>query len=100
MVEAVIETIDDRTVGEDRGETAPAGLEHIVLASDVDKALVLSGEAGRRKIFRGRGAADGDSDVTTVLVLQLAIGRGDLPTQVAAAGCRIDDLARLCCARR
>ena len=66
MVEAVVDAIDDRAVGEDRGEAAPAGLEQIVFAAHVEKALVLPGEARRRQILRGGRAAHRDGDVLAV----------------------------------
>ena len=48
MIEAVVDAIDDRPVGEERGEALSAGLDDVVGAADVEIALVLPGEARRR----------------------------------------------------
>ena len=77
VIEAVVDAIDDGAVGEQRGKAAPAGLEQVLLATDVQIALVLTGEARGRQILGGRRAAHGDRHVGAVLLLELAIGGSD-----------------------
>ena len=96
MVEAVVDAIDDGAVGEQRGEAAPAGLEHVVGAADVQKAFMLTGEAGGRQVLGGRRAAHRDRDVVAVLGFEF----GDKPratalAQALGAGGGVDDAARL-----
>ena len=81
MVKAVVDAIDDGAVGEDRGEAAPAGLDHIVFAAHVEKALVLPGEAGGRQIFGGGRTAHGDRDAPPAFLFERAIGSGNLLAQ-------------------
>ena len=62
VIEAVVDAIDDRAVGEDRGEAVAAGLESLLGTADVQEALVLTGEARGRQILGGRRAAHRDGD--------------------------------------
>ena len=99
MIETVVDAIDDRAIGEEGGEALPARLEHIVGAADVEIALVLAGEAGRRQVLGGGRTANGDRDIGAVLGLELAVGGGDRLTHRLAPGRRIDDPPRLGAAR-
>ena len=56
VVEAVMHAVDDRAIGEQRGVAALHGVEQHGLAVDVEKRLLLAGEAGVGQVF-GRGAA-------------------------------------------
>ena len=100
VIEAVVDAIGNRAIGEDRGEAAPAGFEQIVRAPHVEEAFMLARETRGRQIFRRRRTSHGDGDAGPVLLLQLAISRGNLLAQLIAAGCGIDDSARLGCALR
>ena len=95
MIEAVVDAIDDRPVGEERGEALAAGLEDVVVAADVEIALVLTGEARRRQILGGRRTAHRDRDIGAVLRLQPPIGGDDLPPQRVGPGRLVDDLVAL-----
>ena len=81
VIEAVVDPIGDRAVGEDRGEAAAAGLEQCIGAAHVEEAFVLAGEARRGQILRRRGAAHGDGDVRAVVGLQFPIGADGLLPQ-------------------
>src|SRR5579863_4237747 len=93
MVEPVVETIDDCSISEDRGEAASTGLEHIKFATDIDEALVLTGKAGSGQIFRGCRAAHGHRNIAGVLLLEFAVGRGNLLPQRVTSSRLVDDLA-------
>jgi hypothetical protein len=80
MVEAVIDAVDDGSVGEQRGKAPPTGLYHIIGAADVQIAFVLTGEACRRQILGSGGTADGDRDVRPIVAFELAIGLDDCST--------------------
>ena len=60
MIKAVIDTIDDGAVGEQRGEAAAAGLDEGFVTANVEVALVLPGETRLGQILGGCGTADGD----------------------------------------
>ena len=62
MVEALCLTVADRPVGKERGKAAPAGIEKCALPGDIEKGLLLPGEARFGKILRCRAAADRDAD--------------------------------------
>src|ERR1700690_1777435 len=95
MVETIVDPINDRAVGKNRGEAPAASLEQPLLPTNVEEAFMLPGETGGRKVFRRRRTTDRNGDIFAVFRLELAIGGGDLCAQAVAAGCRIDDLARL-----
>src|SRR5271169_4450376 len=86
MVETVVDTIDDGAVGKDRGETAATGLEQIGLAAHIQKALVLSGKAGRRQVFCGRRTAHRNRDTGAAFFFESAIGCSDLGAEMRRTG--------------
>ena len=94
VVEAVVDPVDDRAVGEDRGEAPAAGLEQRGLAAHVQEALVLSGKTRIRQVFGGRRTAHRDRDIAAALAFELGIGGADMVAQTAVSGCVVDDLAR------
>ena len=94
VVEAVVDPIGDRAVGENRGEAAAAGLEQCIRATHVEKAFVLAGEARRRQVLRRRRAAHCDRYVGAVVSLQLPIGADGLLPQLLDSRGAIDDAAR------
>src|ERR1019366_6949954 len=52
--------------------------EQAVGALDVEEGLLLSSEASRRQVLRGRRTPDGEADVVAILVLQPAVAVDDL----------------------
>ena len=56
VLEALIGTVRDGTIGEQGGKAALAGLEQGCMALDIQVGLLLPGKAGVRQIL-GRGAA-------------------------------------------
>ncbi len=74
MVESLVDTIADGTVGEEGGKAALAGIDQLGLAADIQEGLLLTGEAGIGKVFRRGGAADGNIRVLSVLFTELLIG--------------------------
>jgi hypothetical protein len=60
VIEAVVDAIGDRAVGEDRGEAAAASVEQCIRTAHVEKTFMLPGEARRRQVLSGRRAAHGD----------------------------------------
>ena len=60
--------------------------------ADVEKAVVLAGEAGRRQVLGGRRTARRDRDIGAALFFERAIGRRDLGSQTCIAGGLVDEL--------
>src|SRR5579875_364533 len=94
MVEAVVDAIDNGPIGEQRGKAAPARLHNRVLATDIEKAFVLSGKAGVRQIFGRRRTAYRDRNASSAFLLKRAVSGADLGGEAGIAGGFIDDLAR------
>jgi hypothetical protein len=84
VVEAIVDAVDDGPIGEDRREAAPASLDHVGLAADIQETLVLSRKASAGQILGRRRAADRHGNSDTASGLERAIGLGDL-----SAHCRI-----------
>jgi hypothetical protein len=82
----------DRAVREQAGEAAPAGVEQALLATDVEKGLLLAGEAGRGQILGSGGASNGQADVLAVLSAELAVRGADLRGEQLGNACPVDDL--------
>jgi hypothetical protein len=97
VIEAVVDAIGDRAVGEDRGEAAAAGVEQCIRATDVEKAFMLAGEARRRQVLRRRRATHCDRYVGAVVGFQLPIGADGLLPQLLDSRGAIDDAARFGC---
>jgi hypothetical protein len=95
VIEAIVDPVRNRAVGEDGSETAPAHLDDRSRVTNIEEAFVLAGEARGRQILGRRGTADRDRDIGAVFVFELSIGRRDRVGQRRGAGRRIDDLARL-----
>ncbi len=73
MVEAALRPVDDRAVGEQRGEAAVHGGDDGAAATHVEVGLLLPGEAGLREVLGGGAAAHGDVALLAVLLFQPAI---------------------------
>ena len=70
MVEPIIDAIRNGAVGENGGKAAPAGVEQIFRAANIEEAFVLAGKARRRQILGGGRAAHRDRDVGAILVFR------------------------------
>jgi hypothetical protein len=73
VVEPPLLPVDDRAVGEQRGEAPLDRVEQHRFAADVEVGLLLAGEARLREVLRGGAAADGDIAVRAELPLQDAV---------------------------
>ena len=92
VIEALVDPVVDRAVGEQAGEAAPAGVEQALLAPDVQVGLLLAGEARGRKILGGGRAAHGQADVLAVLLLQARVGDGISCGELVRQAGPVDDL--------
>ena len=92
MVEALVDPVADRPVGEEAGEAAADGVEQLRLACNVQVALVLPREARGRQILRRRGAADRDRQLRAVFANQLRVCGSNLSGEILGQGSRIDQL--------
>ena len=93
MVEPIIGAIRNCAVRENGGKAAPTGVEQVFHAVNIEETFVLAGEARRRQILGGGRTADGDRNVSAILVFERPIGPGNLLSQVLGAGGLEDDLA-------
>ena len=82
----------DRTVGEEAGEAAAAGVEQAVIALHVEERLVLPGKACRRQVLGRRRRPHGDAQVLSVLLLELPVTGEDLGGQLLCQPRAVDDL--------
>ena len=97
VIEPVLDAIDDRAVGEDRGQAAPDGAEDRGLPADAQEALVLTGEARLGQILGGRAGADRDGGLAPVRKAQAPVRRAHLLLEARAAAApprRADEAAR------
>jgi len=94
VVEAVVDAVDDSAIGEDRGNAASTCVDHLGFAMHVQKAVVLTGEAGGRQVFGSRRAADRDSHARSTFLLECLIGLGDAGAEIRVARRLVDDLSR------
>ena len=83
VVEAFIDAIADGAVGEERGKTALATIEHREMAADVQVSLVLPGHAGVRQVLRRRAAAHGHVGGMQRAALKRIVGGEDFRFEVA-----------------
>ena len=93
MVEPIVGAIGNCAVRENGSKAAPTGVEQIFHAVNVEETFVLAGKARRRQILGGGRAADGDRNVSAILVFERPIGSGNLLPQALGAGGLEDDLA-------
>lgn len=82
MIEAFVDTVVNRPIGEETGETTTAGIEELILASYVEIGLLLSGETRGWCILRRGRAAHRKAQVWTVLIDQRPVSGQDLGLQV------------------
>jgi hypothetical protein len=95
VIEAIVDPVRDRAIGEDRCEAPPARLDDSPHTANVEEAFMLAGETCGRQILSSRGAANRNRDIGAIFLFELAIGRCDRFSQSRCAGRRIDDLACL-----
>ena len=93
MVEPIVDSIGDGPIGEDGCKAAPAGLEQVPRAANIEEAFVLAGKARGGEVLGRGGAAHGNGDVGPIFAFELAIGRGDVLSKAIDAGGSEDDVA-------
>ena len=94
MVEAIVDAIADRAIGEQARETVTHRVEHVGFAAHIEIAVVLAGETGARQILRRRRRADGDAQLRAIFRRQSRQRRADLRVEIGGQGGGVDDLAR------
>ncbi len=94
VVEALVAAVADRAVGEQRGLTAPHGIDQHLLAAHVEVGVVLAGEAGGRQVLGGGRAAHRDAEILAELRLERAPGRAQLLLDRRRHRSAVDDLSR------
>ena len=62
VIEAVVDAVGNRAIGENGGKAAPAGFEQVLRAAHIEEAFMLAGKARGRQIFGGRRTSHGDGD--------------------------------------
>src|SRR3990172_2312692 len=95
MVEALVGSIRDGPIGEERGERPLARREERPVALDVEKRLLLAGEACIRQVLRGRAAPDRHADRLRGVSAQAVVGLGDDLLKVCREARSEDSLAHL-----
>ncbi len=95
VVEALIDPVVDRTVGEQAREAAPAGVEQALGAPDVQVGLLLSGEARVWQVLGRRGAAHRERHILAVLLLQARVALLDLGHEIRRQAGAVHDLPGL-----
>ena len=95
MVEALVDAVGDRTVGEERCLAALDGVDQHLLAANIQVSVMLAGEAGAGQIFGGGRTAHGHAQARADLGQQVAPALADAGFHRCRHRCGIDDLARL-----
>jgi len=95
VIETFVHAIGDRTVREEGGETAFAGLDQGFVPGDVQIGFLLAGETGIGKILRRCRAPDGHIGVFPVFFAKLPVGGDDGGAQVIGEGGVVDELPHL-----
>ena len=95
MIEALVDAVGNRAIGEDRGKAAPAGFEQILRAAHIEKAFMLAGKTRGRQIFRRRRTPHRNSGAGPGLPLELPIGFHDLFAERRRVHRPVDDVAGL-----
>ena len=67
MVEALVHTVGDGTVIEQRGEHFLRSTDHVVHAADVEEGFLLAGERGVWQVFGGGRGAHGHGHVVVAI---------------------------------
>ncbi len=95
VVEAVVDAVLHRAIGEQTGEAAATGLDECGLAADVEETLVLTREARLRQIFRRRRAANRNGNVGTLFCDETFVCGDDFGAQIVGQLGFVDQLATL-----
>ena len=95
VIEAVVDAVGNRAIGENRGKAAPAGFEQILRATHVEEAFMLARKTRRRQIFRRRRTSHGDRDAGSGLPFKRSIRFHDLFAERSRVHRLVDDFARL-----
>src|SRR5208337_185626 len=89
MVEILVDTVGDRTVGEQGGKTFTAGLPERRVSTDVQVGFLLAGKRSRGEIFCGSRAPDRNIGIGAILFAEPVVGRADLvPDAVRDTGAK------------
>jgi hypothetical protein len=94
MIEAIVDAVADRAVGEDAGEAMAHRVEDGSLAAHIEIAFMLSGEAGVGQVFRRRRRADRDGQVRAIFLRELRQRLADFGLQIGRQAGAIDDFSR------
>ena len=92
VVEALVDSVVNRAIGEQAGKATAAGVEQALFALDVEIRILLAGEARRRQVLGGRRTPHGETDVLAVLLLKLAVAIQNLGGQIVGEPGAVDDL--------
>ena len=92
VVEALVDSVVDRAIGEKTCETTAARVEQALVTLDVEVRILLAGEARRGQILGGRRAPHGEADLLAVLLLKRAVRAQNLGGQVVGETSAVDDL--------
>ena len=93
MVEALVDPVGDRPVGEQRGLAAAHGIEQHRRPAHVEVGLVLAGEARGRQVLRRRGAPHRHGQqFLAVFLPQRRIGLEHLRLGLRRQACGVHDL--------
>src|SRR3970040_1044982 len=95
MVEALVGSIRDVPIGEERDEGPLARREERPVALDVEKRLLLAGEACIREVLCGRAAPDRHAARLRGVCAQAVVGLGDGLLEVCREARSEDSLAHL-----
>lgn len=82
VVESLIDTIVDRALEEEARKAGPVCRDDRIVAAHIEEALVLSGKARVRKIFRRCRATHREARLRPVLLAQRVVSAEDLRAQV------------------
>ena len=93
VIEAVVDAVGNRAIGENGGKAAPAGLEQILRAAHIEEAFMLARKTRGRQIFRRRRTPHGDSDAGPGLPFKLPIRFHDLFAERRRIHRPVDDFA-------
>ncbi|MEY9522475.1 hypothetical protein ABIF70_003616 [Bradyrhizobium japonicum] len=95
MIEAVVDAIGNRAIGENGGKAAPASFEQVFGPAHIKKAFVLACKTRRRQVLGGRRAPYGDGNAGPGLAFKLPIGFYGLLAQQRRVHRLVYDLAGL-----
>ena len=93
VIEALVDAVGNRAIGENGGKAASAGLKQILRAAHMKKAFMLPRKTRGRQIFCRRRTPHGDSGADPGLPFQLPIRFHDLFAERPRIHRPVDDVA-------